>query len=369
MSRNYLVSFEKKDVEILVLDEQILFNPYDVAECLGIVDVKSSIRKFNKNQVITVKNSDVHDMHFRKIANRGENFLTESGLYKLIFKSNKPEAEAFQDWVTDEVLPEIRKKGHYIDESATDESLDFDRIYGKRRVRKSIRESQDVRKLFEDFINLSAKEREAKRLTNKDRINTLNIFADELENKLANEAINMRGSELLATQELLTDIHKEKNRLSNKANGGLKSAMTKQIAQLTEENEQLKSQNLYEEDEDGFFFIDKHPFSCNYQYSYSSDGVVKSAAYHRWINNLHLEQFLPSELPNVDLTKPLSVTLLYGHKEGMDTPNFSKSIIDQLAEYWQFNDSLVTEVIQSLHSYVESYNDGYMYVKIENIND
>ncbi|WP_455795948.1 ORF6C domain-containing protein [Clostridium butyricum] len=34
-------------------------------------------------------------------------------MYKLIFKSKKAEAERFQDWVTDEVLPQIRKTGSY----------------------------------------------------------------------------------------------------------------------------------------------------------------------------------------------------------------------------------------------------------------
>jgi len=56
----------------------------------------------------------MHEMHFRKLNNAGENFLTESGVYKLIFKSNKEEAEKFQDWIADEVLPSIRKDGGYI---------------------------------------------------------------------------------------------------------------------------------------------------------------------------------------------------------------------------------------------------------------
>ncbi|NRU52573.1 hypothetical protein FHX84_005399 [Clostridium beijerinckii] len=34
-------------------------------------------------------------------------------MYKLIFKSKKEEAEEFQDWVTDEVLPSLRKTGKY----------------------------------------------------------------------------------------------------------------------------------------------------------------------------------------------------------------------------------------------------------------
>lgn len=40
--------------------------------------------------------------------------ISESGLYKLIMRSNKPVAKAFQDWVTREVLPSIRKTGGYI---------------------------------------------------------------------------------------------------------------------------------------------------------------------------------------------------------------------------------------------------------------
>jgi len=41
-------------------------------------------------------------------------FITESGLYSLILRSNKPEAKVFKRWVTAEVLPSIRKAGAYI---------------------------------------------------------------------------------------------------------------------------------------------------------------------------------------------------------------------------------------------------------------
>lgn len=41
--------------------------------------------------------------------------IFESGLYKLIMRSNKPEAAQFQDWVTKVVLPAIRKDGAYIE--------------------------------------------------------------------------------------------------------------------------------------------------------------------------------------------------------------------------------------------------------------
>lgn len=40
-------------------------------------------------------------------------YINEANLYKCIFQSRKPEAEKFQDWVYEEVLPTIRKHGGY----------------------------------------------------------------------------------------------------------------------------------------------------------------------------------------------------------------------------------------------------------------
>jgi anti-repressor protein len=40
--------------------------------------------------------------------------VSEAGLYALVLKSRKPEAHAFQRWVTHDVLPAIRKRGGYM---------------------------------------------------------------------------------------------------------------------------------------------------------------------------------------------------------------------------------------------------------------
>lgn len=120
---NNIMVFEGHNVEIFEFNGQVLFNPKHVAECLNIADVNSSIRNFNKSQVIKLKNSDMHDMQIRKLNNAGEKFLTESGVYKLIFKSHKEEAERFQDWVTDEVLPSIRKHGLYMTQVTLEKTI------------------------------------------------------------------------------------------------------------------------------------------------------------------------------------------------------------------------------------------------------
>ena len=109
-------TFENKEVEVFEFEGKVLFNPKHVGECLELTDsaVRMAMSKMNEKQVINLNNSNVKDIDVRKLVNRGENFLTESRVYKLIFKSRKQEAEKFQDWVTDEVLSNIRKTGGYI---------------------------------------------------------------------------------------------------------------------------------------------------------------------------------------------------------------------------------------------------------------
>ena len=108
--------FEGHEVEMVELNGEILFNAKDIAELLEMSDVtvRRHIQGMSEKQVVKLKNSNVQNLNFRKLHNTGENFLTESGLYKLAFRSNKESAERFTDWVTDEVIPAIRKTGGYI---------------------------------------------------------------------------------------------------------------------------------------------------------------------------------------------------------------------------------------------------------------
>ena len=49
--------------------------------------------------------------------------VTESGLYRIIMRSDKPQAKPFQKWVTGEVLPSIRKHGIYATESTIESMI------------------------------------------------------------------------------------------------------------------------------------------------------------------------------------------------------------------------------------------------------
>ena len=122
-----LMIFEGKQVEVFEFDGKVLFNPRHVGECLGMTDstVRNYLAEMNERQAIVLTNSKVLNRDIRKLANRGEKFITESGVYKLIFKSKKKEAERFQDWVTDEVLPQIRQTGGYIPVSEEDSEMEI----------------------------------------------------------------------------------------------------------------------------------------------------------------------------------------------------------------------------------------------------
>ncbi|MDM0934652.1 phage antirepressor KilAC domain-containing protein [Clostridium perfringens] len=162
-----LMTFENKPVEVFEWNGQVLFNPYDCGDCLGLE--KSSIRNYlaemNEKQSIVLTNSKVLNTDIRKLANRGEKFLTESGVYKLIFKSKKKEAEKFQDWVTDDILPSIRKHGAYMTENTLEKALtspDF-----LIQLATNLKEEQEKRRLLEE-----EKERNAPKVIFADAVST-----------------------------------------------------------------------------------------------------------------------------------------------------------------------------------------------------
>ena len=117
--------FEGHEVEVFELNGRVLFNSKHVGKCLDLSEsaVRNYLAQMNQKQAIIVKNSDVRDKDIRKLNNAGEKFLTESGVYKLVFKSRKPSAERFSDWVTDEVLPSIRKHGAYMTQETLEKAL------------------------------------------------------------------------------------------------------------------------------------------------------------------------------------------------------------------------------------------------------
>jgi prophage antirepressor-like protein len=82
-----------------------LFRAGDVGTVLEMGNIRTSINDFNDSEKV------VHTMDTLG-GSQQVTFLTEKGLYKVLFKSRKPIAEKFQNWVC-EVIKEIRLNGVY----------------------------------------------------------------------------------------------------------------------------------------------------------------------------------------------------------------------------------------------------------------
>lgn len=98
-------NFKSYEVRSMIIDDEPWFVAKDVCDALGL-----------KSQTSLV-NMRPHQKGIQKMLTLGGpqklSIVNESGLYALIFKCQKKQAHDFQDWVTSEVLPAIRKTGTY----------------------------------------------------------------------------------------------------------------------------------------------------------------------------------------------------------------------------------------------------------------
>ena len=84
----------------------------DVANTLGLEQVSRLKSRLNERGVTTIK-APTYNQHGALVM-QDLNFIDEPNLYRCIFQSRKAEAEQFQNWIFEEVLPSIRKNGGYI---------------------------------------------------------------------------------------------------------------------------------------------------------------------------------------------------------------------------------------------------------------
>ena len=102
----YRFAATSHEVRTVVINQEPYFVAKDVCDILGLTDTSMALKSLDDDEKLT-----------QKIFGSGQNrkmwLVSESGLYALIMRSNKPEAKAFRKWVTKEVLPAIRKKGYY----------------------------------------------------------------------------------------------------------------------------------------------------------------------------------------------------------------------------------------------------------------
>lgn len=143
--KGLILSHEFGQIRTEKKGEQFLFCAADVCEVLELEKTESSLRKLDDDEKLMLK-------VYASGQNREMWFVTESGLYALIMRSNKPEARKFRKWITSEVLPSLRKYGVYsVDKKVMEKA---EARYEKRAVAALLSEMRES--LSETDVRLAA---------------------------------------------------------------------------------------------------------------------------------------------------------------------------------------------------------------------
>lgn len=94
-----------------------LFCLADVCSIIGITNARNVRSRLEEDDV---RQMDTIDSLGR---NQQVTFITESGLYDVIIRSDSEKAKPFRKWVTSEVLPSIRKHGVYLTNETLEKAL------------------------------------------------------------------------------------------------------------------------------------------------------------------------------------------------------------------------------------------------------
>ncbi len=101
-----LFSYQGSQVRTVTENNQTWFAAIDVCKALGITWSGATMKPI-PSEWRSMLNFNMEGK------TRKTSFVTEAAVYKLAFRSNKPEADKFTNWVASEVLPAIRKTGRY----------------------------------------------------------------------------------------------------------------------------------------------------------------------------------------------------------------------------------------------------------------
>ena len=114
------------EIRTITENEQVLFCAKDVASALGYDQpLKAIDRHCKKGRVCFVPHPQSSDKTIEM------KFIPESDVYRLIVKSKLPQAEEFEKWLFEDVLPSIRKNGGYI---SNQENLTQEEILAKALI-------------------------------------------------------------------------------------------------------------------------------------------------------------------------------------------------------------------------------------------
>ena len=123
----------------------------DVCKALNLSNTSKVKQRLDKDGCRLIDVNELLDYDGFDSVNIGNPYMTfinEDNFYRCIMKSDKKEAEVFQDWLCDEVLPSIRKSKYYMKEISDEEAKDI--------ISRALELAKDVLKRREERLRKSS---------------------------------------------------------------------------------------------------------------------------------------------------------------------------------------------------------------------
>ncbi|MBR1734984.1 MAG: phage antirepressor [Alphaproteobacteria bacterium] len=116
MNELKIFNYKNNEVRTTIKDGEIWWVLKDVSDVLGLSNSRRVAERLDDDEKGVTLSDTLGGT--QKIT-----IINESGLYKVILRSDKPEAKKFMNWITHEVLPSIRKHGAYITSAKMEELM------------------------------------------------------------------------------------------------------------------------------------------------------------------------------------------------------------------------------------------------------
>ncbi|NKF05290.1 hypothetical protein J1C67_14485 [Clostridium gasigenes] len=343
-----------KEFTIYGTKDEPLFLAKDVADWIEHTHVTKMLKNIDEDEKTTCTINTCGNYKSQAT------FLTEDGFYEVLMTSRKPIAKVFKKEVK-VILKEIRTNGAYVSQNITPEQevkLDLFSTPLKRRNTFENTPIESLEEVIGECMDYN------KRKTAKDKIIILKHAMKVIEER--KELSTSAGLSFMLA-DILTNLSKTITATSNRKNGCIVRSKNKELIakdtfigkckEYVDECEEFIS--YYHPTPEEYTTLYYHGFTVNYAYKAKWDSIICSNEYRSWKDNFPVEDI--PDLSHIDFTKKVNIWMYFDHKEKMDVPNFSKSLIDAICSHIGVNDNKVQLQQCVSNEYINRFSDGKTY--------
>lgn len=199
-----IFNFENNNFTVISINNESYWIGKEVCDYLEIKNHSDAMGKLKegsqklKLSYDACKQIGLTELENLQIGTKGVVLLTEAGLYKLSFKSEKPNAEEFTDWISEEVLPKIRKTGKF---DAIENQIEQIEDEKERQLKLTIKQLEELIKINPNnilaVINYNQTKSELNTYLSNKKLEEVNTKLDDLQEDFDKQSEQLKKTTVL----------------------------------------------------------------------------------------------------------------------------------------------------------------------------